>query len=99
MVGFGSITGSVLDRHVGDSARRKIVCGTARFGRRAPVPSAYEAVLIIGTLLGILSAVGIQYMRNVAGDMQGDMQLAIGDADIAFSGDQLVVQSSPVLIE
>ena len=37
--------------------------------------------------------------HNVAGDMQGDMQLALGDADIAFSGDQLVVQSSPVLIE
>src|ERR1700736_28529 len=34
---------------------------------RAPVTSAYEAVLLIGTLLGILSAVGIQYVRTARG--------------------------------
>ncbi|MGC2074993.1 MAG: hypothetical protein WA728_02965 [Xanthobacteraceae bacterium] len=31
---------------------------------KAPVTSAYQAVLIVGTLLGILSAVGIRYMRT-----------------------------------
>jgi hypothetical protein len=31
---------------------------------RAPVTSAYQAVLIIGVLLGVLSAVGLQYMRT-----------------------------------
>jgi hypothetical protein len=34
---------------------------------RAPVISAYEAVVIVGTLLGILSGVGIQYMHNIRG--------------------------------
>jgi hypothetical protein len=34
---------------------------------RSPVISAYQAVLVVGTLLGILSAVGIQYMRRPAG--------------------------------
>ena len=31
---------------------------------RAPITSAYEAVLIVGTLLGILSGVGILYVRS-----------------------------------
>jgi hypothetical protein len=38
---------------------------------RAPVTSAYEAVLIIGLLLGVLSAVGIRYMRKSQGNDQG----------------------------
>jgi hypothetical protein len=38
---------------------------------RAPVTSAYEAVLIIGLLLGVLSAVGIRYMRKSQGNGQG----------------------------
>lgn len=38
---------------------------------RSPVTSAYEAVLIIGLLLGVLSAVGITYMRKSQGNGQG----------------------------
>jgi len=38
---------------------------------RAPVTSAYEAVLVIGLLLGILSAVGIRHMRKSHGDGLG----------------------------
>jgi hypothetical protein len=38
---------------------------------RAPVTSAYEAVLVIGLLLGFLSAVGIIYMRKSHGNGQG----------------------------
>jgi hypothetical protein len=37
---------------------------------RAPVTSAYEAVLIVGLLLGFLSAVGIIYMRKSQGNGQ-----------------------------
>jgi hypothetical protein len=38
---------------------------------RAPITSAYQAVLIVGTLLGILSAVGILYMRKSEGAGEG----------------------------
>lgn len=47
---------------------------------RAPIISAYEAVVIIGTLLGILSGVGIQYMHNAAGQREALLPVVgIGD--------------------
>jgi hypothetical protein len=47
---------------------------------RAPVTSAYEAVLIIGLLLGLLSAVGLTYMRKSRGTGQGPLPVVgIGD--------------------
>jgi hypothetical protein len=47
---------------------------------RAPVTSAYEAVLIIGLLLGIVSVVGLLYMRKTGG--RGESLLpVVGIAD------------------
>jgi hypothetical protein len=47
---------------------------------KAPVTSAYQAVLIVGTLLGILSAVGIRYMRTSAVPDEGLLPIvAIAD--------------------
>src|SRR5258707_11188578 len=41
---------------------------------------------------------GVRSMRR-AERSQGDMQLAIGDADVACSGEQLMQQGSPLLID
>ena len=44
---------------------------------------------------------GLSGERSVWGAerSQGDMQLAIGDADVACSGEQLMEQGSPLLID
>ena len=49
---------------------------------RSPVTSAYEAVIIIGLLLGILSAVGLAYMRKAEGSGEGLLPV-VGIADTA----------------
>jgi len=40
---------------------------------------------------------GVRSMRR-AERIQGDMQLAIGDADVACGGEQLMQQGSPLLV-
>ena len=49
---------------------------------RSPVTSAYEAVIIIGLLLGILSAVGLAYIRKAEGSDEGLLPI-VGIADTA----------------
>ena len=49
---------------------------------RSPVTSAYEAVIIIGLLLGILSAVGLAYIREAEGSDEGLLPV-VGIADTA----------------
>ena len=49
---------------------------------RSPVTSAYEAVIIIGLLLGILSAAGLAYMRKAEGSGEGLLPV-VGIADTA----------------
>ena len=101
MSGFGVDQGVVATavavlRSTGEPGKASPIRGGGRTEKRT---RRREPGKIVGLVEHLTEGLGgVRPMRR-AERSQGDMQLAIGDADVACGGEQLMQQGSPLLID
>src|SRR5271170_374383 len=101
------MSGFTLDQGAGVPAVA-VLCSSGEPGKASPIRGGgrtakrirrCEPGKIVAVWSSLLQRAWAAWVRCGERRGQGDMQLAIGDTDIACSGEQLMQQSSPLLID